>query len=297
MKIQSVIIFLLLLCLLHINCASQPGKPSGTDQTIAADVKQPPQVPAAVDCSKDLTVIDLTDQLTKNPEDTSLMYQLGERYLELKATAQARDTFNKALKIAPDDKLLMIGLANTYGDEGNVKEAETIYTKILTADENNTDALLSWGVMNYREGIRKKDFDLLDIAKQKFDQVLGIDPNNMKAHYNLGLLLTLKEDNKAALVEFEKVYSLDPKQGSVLHHTARLAMQLKEWDKCQDYATKGLNMDGDPEFNYFLGKAAYEKKEYDKAKTELDKYIASGSDKAYLADARAILLELAGLKK
>jgi superkiller protein 3 len=297
MKIKSLTIFLLLLCLLHISCVSQSEQSSNADKTKVEEAKQGEQRSKNADYSNDLTILDLTDQLKSNPDDSSLLYDLGERYLELKATALARESFNKGLKIAPDDKLLQIGLANTYGDEGNVKEAEKIFEKILAEDEKNTDVFLSWGVMNYREGVRHKDQKLLEIAKQKFDKVLEIDPNNMKAHYNLGLLLILNEDLKAALVEFEKVYSLDPKQVSVMHHAARIAMQLKEWDKCKDYATKGLAIDDDPEFHYFLGKAAYEKKDYEKAKIELEKYISSGMDKSYLADARAILLELAGLKK
>jgi tetratricopeptide (TPR) repeat protein len=296
MKIQSLTIFLLLLCFLHISCKSQSDQPSSTSKTQVGDVQQTEQPPAP-DYSKDLTILDLTDQLKSNPEDSSLLYKLGERYLELKATQLARESFNKALKISPDDKLFRIGLANSYGDEGNVKEAESIFTKLLAEDPKSTDVLLSWGVLNYREGVRHKDMKLLDTAKQKFDKVLQIDPKNMKAHYNLGLLMILKEDLKAALVEFETVYTLDPKQVSVLFHTARRAMQLKEWDKCTDYATKGLQMEENPDFHYFLGKAAFEKKEFDEAKKELDKYVTSGQDKSYLADARAILLELAGLKK
>ncbi len=113
------------------------------------------------------------------------------------------------------------------------------------------------------ESDRKAKIDFLNLAKGAFNKVLELDPNNISANYNMGILyynqavnlinqsdydldivaLSDIQDNsiklfKESLPFMEKAYSLDPKRKETLLGLSGIYFSLNEFDKSNMFKQK-----------------------------------------------------------
>jgi len=285
-------VYFLLFCLL-ISCSvisctsgdSSNNKPHKNTQAIT----NPPQ---QRDVSVDAEIVQLKENLNSNPQDPKANYDLGKRYLDLGDPASARDFFVKAIELDPANLSYKIAHANTFADQGKIEEAEKIFEAVLLEDSENTDLFVSWGVMYYNLGLAYKDKERMDIAAQKFEKTLEIDPNNIKALFNLGLLYSSTKELEKAKKYFLKVHQLEPDQAFAIQHLANISLELNDLDACREYSEKGLKIKENAELIYFLGRVAHEKKDYKLAKEMLNKFLEMNYVGTWEADARARLLEI-----
>jgi len=248
-----------------------------------------------VDVSSDTQIIDLKLKLETNPDDPEANYNLAMRYFELKRFDLANDVFAKAIELDLSNATYKLAAANSYADDNKISEAEALFKEILDDDENNTDALNSWGVMYYKQGIVFKDEEKLNTAEEKYNQVLEIDSENVKALFNLGLLYIYRKENEKAKEKFIKVNQLEPDRMTAIKHLASISLQADDWDSCREYSLKGMEIKEEPEFVYYLARVAYEKKEYKKAEELFEKFLGMGYLGPWEVDARARLFELKGI--
>lgn len=113
------------------------------------------------------------------------------------------------------------------------------------------------------ESDRKAKIEFLNLAKGAFNKVLELDPNNISANYNMGILyynqavnlinqsdydldivaLSDIQDNsiklfKESLPFMEKAYSLDPKRKETLLGLSGIYFSLNEFDKSNMFKQK-----------------------------------------------------------
>ncbi len=287
----TVIIFLAIIS--FISCVS--GELSDSDQTDNSNDENLKLNPSFVDVSSDTQIIDLKVKLESNPDDPEVNYNLGMRYLELGRPDLARDGIAKAIELDASNVDYKIANANIYADEGKTADAENLFKEILENDENNTDALVSWGVMYYILGVAYEDEEKINIAEEKFNQVLDIDSENIKAHFNLGLLYLFMNETEKARINFEAVHELEPDGISAIKHLARITLENDDWDSCRKYSQRGMKIEEYPQFVYYLGRVAYEKKEYKDAEELFERFLGMPYIGPLEADARARLFELKGI--
>jgi len=129
-----------------------------------------------------------------------------------------------------------INRAIQYHQNGNVQEAERIYTEILKVDPANINCLYLMGLINYQKGkldnavdyankalsirpafdiyktladiyIDKKEFDNALIALKK---AVEFDPDYIEGYYNIGLILQNHNEFVEAAEYYKKAISLKP---------------------------------------------------------------------------------------
>ncbi len=113
------------------------------------------------------------------------------------------------------------------------------------------------------EGDRKGKIDFLNLAKASYNKALALDPNNINANYNMGILyynqavnlinqsdydldivaLNDVQDNsinlfKASLPFMEKAYSLDPNRKETLLGLSGIYFSLNEKEKSNEFKQK-----------------------------------------------------------
>ena len=122
--------------------------------------------------------------------------------------------------------------------------------------------------MKIFESNRKKNMTSLDLAKGAYNHVLGIDPNNVSANYNMGVLfynhavsiinsmdydfdlvaVSDIQDNsivlfKQSLPFMEKAYELDPKKKETIRGLAGIYFSLNDFEKSNDFKRKLEDME------------------------------------------------------
>lgn len=113
------------------------------------------------------------------------------------------------------------------------------------------------------EGDRKANVDFLNLAKASYNKALALDPNNINANYNMGILyynqavnlinqsdydldivaLNDVQDNsinlfKSSLPFMEKAYSLDPNRRETLLGLSGIYFSLNEKEKSNEFKQK-----------------------------------------------------------
>lgn len=105
---------------------------------------------------------------------------------------QAVDYFKEAVQLDPTFPTARLYLATAYmqqyipgaESEENLRMAQAAheeFQKVLEQDPNNTVALASIALLYFNQ---KK----LDEAKQWYEKLIAVDPNNKEAHYTLGVI-------------------------------------------------------------------------------------------------------------
>jgi len=127
---------------------------------------------------------------------------VGDLYEE-KGEPIAKEFYETATTIAPDDPNVWHALAyylqNHDDDDGAIK----IYRKINAIDKNYTDAYLNAGIVlltNKR----------LDEAKEQFDILARMKPQNQYAYYYRGLIYEEQGNIDAARAELQNAINLAP---------------------------------------------------------------------------------------
>jgi tetratricopeptide (TPR) repeat protein len=176
-------------------------------------------------------------------QDPLLYYFLGKSYMNNGDYKNAEVLFTQGIKKYPYDKKLARIMVNLYQESGKHKELVQLLNQEIQKDPGNIEYLLLMGVTNEKLMVQdsaKKD-GYREKARESYMQALKVDPNNLKANYNLGLLyynqavdkinslaidtdLIALEDIqeeckdlfKKALPYMEKAYQLNPKSKETL---------------------------------------------------------------------------------
>ena len=121
--------------------------------------------------------------------------------------SQAEQMLNEGMQKFPDDKNLLVASVNSKLQAGKVDAVLPVLEKAIARDPNNRDGFwLSELCMRDKPKplpFQKQEF--LDKAKASYKKVIGQQPNNFKANFNLGIILY----NSAVDVINEQSYDID----------------------------------------------------------------------------------------
>jgi len=161
----------------------------------------------------------------------------------------ARQSFEAALKIQPDDAALLYNIGQCHDRAGNATQAEKSYKNLVDAYPNHGPGRHALAVLLFRQGRRKEaddmiegwlaretqragpyiedgwrlrqDGDLLQ-AQARLQQALDLEPQNVRALIEMAILYEVMERPSRALDLYERALRLDPQQSEVAEHAAQL---------------------------------------------------------------------------
>ncbi|HEY5312661.1 MAG TPA: tetratricopeptide repeat protein, partial [Pirellulales bacterium] len=128
--------------------------------------------------------------------------------------------YQSALRINPDYYLARLNYALTLADHGQLEESLRQYGLLLARRPDSAEG-------HYQLGNLQLKFQRADLARERFQTAVRLDPRHGQAYNNLGALL-LQEGDRAAAVEcFTRAVAADPGNVSARNnlHAARRALR------------------------------------------------------------------------
>jgi tetratricopeptide (TPR) repeat protein len=192
-------------------------------------------------------------------------------------------------------------IAVTNHSKNNLKEALTLYNKILEINPNHLPSLNNVGVIltdlkeyqkakacyekaieinpNYAEAHSNLGTVFLDLeeypkAKACYEKAIEINPTYVEAHYNLGNIFKKLKEYQKAKACYEKVIKINPNHIGSHNNLGNILKELKEYQKAKSCFEKVIEINPhNADAHYNLGNIFNELKEHQKAKVCYEKVI------------------------
>lgn len=166
--------------------------------------------------------------LRDDPTSAEAAYGIGSVYLDQQKNTEARESFERALKLRagyPDT------LANAWnnlgllaGREGRTGEAVGYFQEALKLSPDHRIALDNLGSA-YRQ---QKSWDE---ARKTYERALEINPNDAEANYGLGMVFAQKNDTPRAFDSLQRALKLRPVYPEALNNLGILYLRTQRRDE------------------------------------------------------------------
>jgi tetratricopeptide (TPR) repeat protein len=184
----------------------------------------------------------MNDRVRQYNEDGVYLYGRGEY-------VGARDSFEAALTLTPDDPHLVYNIGQCYDRLGDWPRAEKYYRQCVDKSSNHAECRHALAVLLERtgrrieanrmveewltqepeladayaeDGWRLRQQGALPQAQGRLQQALSLDPQNIRALTELGILYEQMHMPERALVLYERVLARDPRQTEVAERLTQL---------------------------------------------------------------------------
>jgi tetratricopeptide (TPR) repeat protein/peroxiredoxin len=166
--------------------------------------------------------------LHDDPTSAEALYGIGSVYLEQQKTAEARESFKRALKLRasyPDT------LANSWNNlgllaarEGRTEEAIGYFQEARKLSPDHLIALDNLGSA-YRQQKRWDD------ARKTYERALELSPNDAEANYGLGMVFAQIDDTARAFDSLQRALKLRPVYPEALNNLGILYLRTQRRDQ------------------------------------------------------------------
>jgi len=166
--------------------------------------------------------------LRVDPQSAEALYGIGSVYLNQQKTAEARESFERALKLRasyPDT------LANSWNNlgllaarEGHTDEAIRDFQEALKLSPDHIIALINLGSA-YRQ---QKGWD---DARKTYERALEVNANDAEANYGLGMVFAQSDDTARAFDSLQRALQLRPVYPEALNNLGILYLRTHRRDE------------------------------------------------------------------
>jgi len=173
--------------------------------------------------------------LERSPEDVDAMTRLGKTLASLGRSAEARERFDRALKLAPSRKGLRLALIEQLVAERKFAEAAAQYEAMARAEPNNPDVIREWGKLLLRDPATPQA-ERRRSAAAVWSRLVEARPDDPSAASQVADLLSQAGMVDEALALYRKAVELAPGSpqyreylGEYYHTLKRPAEALAAW--------------------------------------------------------------------
>ncbi len=150
------------------------------------------------------TSADILNKLVEKKRVSDYVYQeLGDIYLIQNNLKKAETNYREALKLNKRNYKSYLGLGNVFIEENRYKDALSQYKQAERINSEDIDVTLAMGKA-YRFLSQE------ELSYKYFEKVLGIDPSNVTANYNMGIIALNQKELLSAESYGKKSLSADP---------------------------------------------------------------------------------------
>lgn len=140
--------------------------------------------------------------LQLNPQFAPAHKDLGVLYLDSRLFDYARDEFQKAYELEPENPFIIYEYGNFFQLSGEYKKAEEFYDKVLESDFLTPDILLNIALNNLSKNNTEK-------AQKILERAIKLDTQNVRILYNLGKIYFINNNKESAKQLLEDAYFLE----------------------------------------------------------------------------------------
>ncbi|MGA2353649.1 MAG: tetratricopeptide repeat protein, partial [Terriglobales bacterium] len=166
--------------------------------------------------------------LCDDPQSAEALYGIGSVYLDQQKTAEARESFERALKLratypdTPANSWNNLGLLAAR--EGHTDEAIRDFQQALKLSPDHMIALVNLGSA-YRQQKRWDD------ARKTYEHALEINANDAEANYGLGMVFAQNNDTARAFDSLQRALQLRPLYPEALNNLGILYLRTDRRDQ------------------------------------------------------------------
>jgi tetratricopeptide (TPR) repeat protein len=168
--------------------------------------------------------------LRDDPSGAEALYGLGSVYLQQQKSTEARDSFERAVRLQAHYPGTLPNAWNNLGllaaREGHTEEAIQDFQRALTMDPDHLIALQNLGNA-YRQGKRWED------AKSVLLRALQLSPENPEANYGLGMVFAQLNDTQQAYEYLQKALAARPAYPEALNNLGILYLRTQRRDEAE----------------------------------------------------------------
>ena len=110
------------------------------------------------------------------------------------------------------------------------------------------------------QGIKALNKNNLPEAQSKFQDAIALYPDNVNAHYGLGMVLVEKNEVQLAQEHLNEALRLKPELTEAIYHLGAIALDQRKNDDAEQHFKKVLAQDPDHSAAHFLLGQVYERK-------------------------------------
>ena len=166
--------------------------------------------------------------LKDDPSNAEAVYGLGSVYLKQERNSEAREAFERTVKLKADSPSTLTNAWNNLGllaaREGKMPEAKSYFQEALRLNPNHLVALDNLGSV-YR---RLQDWDE---ARVTLERALKVKPDDPEANYSLGMVFAQTDDTERAYEFLRKALQLRPVYPEALNNLGILYLRTKRPDE------------------------------------------------------------------
>jgi len=201
----------------HVTAHQPQAEGVGTRRAPQAQSPAPP-VEMQPRAEPQLSLSELETAVERHPGDPRLLVILGIAYLDRDDDVRALETFQRAVKAAPESAEAHNWLGVALAAKEDIGAAVGEFRKAVALDPKYGRAYSNLGSALVQSG------EFAEAAKV-FQAALTLEPNNIAAHLNLGMALREKGDLPGALEHLRKVAAEDRENAGVHYELGQTLRQ------------------------------------------------------------------------
>ena len=198
-----------------------------------------------------------------NPQEARYYGLLAESYMSTGQMKKAKDTYNKLLKIDPDNGIAYISMSEYYRVNKEQDKSDECLKKAFVSDDLDVNSKIEILVNNYANNRNIKidtiAFDLLDTLKK-------YNPNKPEVYAIYSDFLIQNKDYKSSVGYLKKVLSFDKTNNRVWEQLFLVQGQINRIDSLYFYSKEAIKLFPSlPKFYMYNASSAFYLKRYSEA--------------------------------
>jgi len=182
-------------------------------------------------------------------DSTPILVQLVVNAMRANRTQIAVDAANKLLQLKPDDSEFLYLLGAASLQHGSLTAAQNALERYTVQRPDDPRACLALGITFARQHEKNEQ------AKRQFEKCLKLDPTNVEARYQMGLILKSEGDVEKAISMFEEATRGDSQHANVLRDLGSLYLQTGAELKAREVLERAVALNAeDPETHFLLSR-------------------------------------------
>ncbi|ELS03825.1 mannosyltransferase OCH1-like enzyme [Xenococcus sp. PCC 7305] len=177
------------------------------------------------------------NQLLENfPNSISALLKAGVTYRQLGDRKAALNTFQEAIKLAPNNQNIKLELSAEQFYQGQIEECRKNIQEILEINPKQGGAIIRLGELYRKENNRPK-------ALASFQKALDLNPQSFLANFNVAVELRELGDFEAAEQHFIKALEYNKNHFYALIHMGILQRKKQKYNLALEYFQKAITIE------------------------------------------------------
>jgi len=188
----------------------------------------------------------MQNNLRKDPDDHTALYNLASADVLSKDYGAAVDLYRRALANTPKDVRTLIALGTALDGAGDWKQAQDEYEKALAIDASSSDARFDLAHLDSKH-------EKFAEAEEEYRKLLIENPKDAIAHNELGGVLVTENRTAEARQEFEAAVAIGPENFDALYNLAVQEAEGGEPARASELLERAVKLRDDADARQLLG--------------------------------------------